>query len=320
MTGVGAPRVLVVGEALVDVFPDEEGGPARASGRVPGGSPANMAVGLARLGVDTALLTHIGHDEDGRLVREHLASAGVDLLPGSVVEGRTSTAVATVDAAGVPAYEFDVAWELPPVEKVEIPGAVHVGSYSAFLEPGASRVAEIAERARDAGALVSFDPNIRAALLPPLAQVQERFDQLASSVSVLKISDEDAEWLFPDLSEDGIVQRVLGLGTPLVVVTLGEEGAILADADRSVRVPRAEVSVVDTVGAGDSYMAALIDSLLTAGFTGGDTASLDLERIGRRSAVASGITVSRRGADLPSAEDIVAADRRSSAEGAAGPG
>jgi fructokinase len=300
--------VLVVGEALVDVFPDEEGGPARASGRVPGGSPANMAVGLARLGVDVALLTHIGDDDDGRLVLDHLSSSGVDVVDGSVVPGRTSTAIARVDAAGVPAYEFDVAWELPPVGQIEIPPAVHMGSYSAFLEPGASRVAEIGERAQAEGALVSFDPNIRPALLPPLEQVQERFDQLAASASVLKISDEDAEWLFPDLSVDGVVDHVLALGTPLVVVTLGDDGAVLARPNGEVRVPRAQVDVVDTVGAGDSYMAALIQALLAVTDEGVDArgrfASVDLERLGRYCAAAAGITVSRRGADLPSSADL----------------
>ncbi|MGC5627426.1 carbohydrate kinase family protein [Georgenia sp. Z1344] len=296
----GASRVLVVGEALVDVFPDEEGGPARASGRVPGGSPANMAVGLARLGVDVALLTHIGDDEDGALVRDHLVSSGVEVLAGSVTPGRTSTAVATIDDAGVPAYEFDIAWELPPVADLAIPAAVHVGSYSAFVEPGATRVREIAARARSAGALVSFDPNVRAALLPPLEQVQSGYDELAAHASVVKISDEDAEWLFPGLSGDDVVARTLALGPRLVVLTMGAEGAIVADRERSVRVPAAGVEVVDTVGAGDSYMAALIDSLLRLP---GD-APLDLEAIGRRSAAASGITVSRRGADLPTAADL----------------
>ncbi|MGC5616553.1 carbohydrate kinase family protein [Georgenia sp. Z1491] len=304
-------RVLVVGEALVDVFPDEPGGPARASGRVPGGSPANMAVGLARLGLPVALLTHLGDDEDGALVLEHLTDAGVEVLDGSVVEGRTSTAVATVDEAGVPAYEFDVAWQLPDVATIEIPEAVHVGSYAAFVEPGATRVREVAARAAAEGAIVSFDPNIRAALLPPLAQVQQGYDALAAHASVVKISDEDAEWLFPDLTDEEVVAHTLALGPRLVVLTLGAEGAILADQARSVRVPRAQVDVVDTVGAGDSYMAALIDSLLTlpggAGPVGGDGAGdepLDLERIGRRSAAASGITVSRRGADLPTAAEL----------------
>src|SRR4051812_22064772 len=162
------PRCLVVGEALVDIVVPPDGTRTLA----PGGSPLNVAVGLARLGVATELVTEIGDDDLGRLLAEHLAGSDVSLGDGSVIEGRpTNTATARLDEHGAASYSFDLRWELSTRPSPTAFDALHVGSLGATLDPGRDSVVQTAQEAARAGLMVSLDPNVRPALTPDRAAV-----------------------------------------------------------------------------------------------------------------------------------------------------
>lgn len=288
----GIARVLVVGEALVDVLRRPDGEERRAAG----GGPSNVALGLGRLRVPTELLTHVAPDDDGILVLHRLIDAGVALIPGSLAALRTPTSIATISERGYPHYAFDVTWSLPrSTEFLALPELVHVGSYAAFMAPGCVEVLAVAERARRQGVTVTFDPNIRPALLGSHAEVLARFELLAGLATVVKLSDEDAHWLYPGLSSAAVVAHLLRLGATLATLTLGGDGSILATAAGSATTAATAATVVDTVGAGDSYMAALIHCLLHADLT----KSGELEWIGRWASAAAALTVARPGADPP---------------------
>ena len=267
--------VLVVGEALVDIVRRADGTVAE----VPGGSPANVAVALARLGVDVELLTALGDDPHGRLVRQHVEQAGATVTAAPLA--RTAVAEATLDGTGAASYEFDIAWELGDLRPATTPDWLHVGSLGTVLQPGAEQVAALVSSYRGV-CPISFDPNCRPLLTPEpdLAAVEG----LVAQCDVVKLSDVDAAFLLPDLSLEEVLRRWRALGPRLVVVTRGASGA-LALTDELVEVPVPDgPPVVDTVGAGDTFMAGLI---ATRG------ASLQL------AAAAARVTVSRVGADPP---------------------
>ncbi|MFT4122260.1 MAG: carbohydrate kinase [Microbacteriaceae bacterium] len=295
--GGSGPSIVVVGEALIDIVDD--GSPRE----IPGGSPANVALGLGRLGAPVEFVTWLGDDDRGHRIAAHLEASGVRLAAGGTGAAHTSTATVRLASDGQPRYEFDVQWDPPRV--AETPGWLHVGSIGAFLQPGASTVRDLVTRTASAGGVVSFDPNIRPALLPAPAQAREDFERLAAQTNVLKLSDEDAAWLYPACDTDEVVDRVLQLGVELVVVTSGPRGSVLATRAERVLVPGVSVVVADTVGAGDTYMAALIWQLArksTSRISALD--ARDLASIGATSTLAAAITVSRRGADLPSDVDL----------------
>lgn len=288
-------EVLVIGESLVDVVRD-----GQTESRHAGGSPMNVAYGLAQLGVETTLLTRIGSDPDGALIQGHLERAGVALHPASLREQATSTAVATIGADGSATYSFDISWDLAPVTDVAAPW-LHVGSISTFLAPGADAVQQYLE---SSAARVSYDPNIRAALLGDPQAARERFEAIARLTSVLKLSDEDARWLYPDRDESSVVDLLLSLGPAVVAVTRGASGALLASSAHRVDVPAVAVSVKDTVGAGDTFMAALISTLRDLELE--TLSAVDLHEAGSFAAAAAALTCSRVGADLPTRAEVLA--------------
>lgn len=292
------PDVIVIGEALVDVVTSPEG-----TVEHPGGSPANVAYGLGRLGVRAALLTSIGDDDRGAAIEAHLSSAGVVLLPGSRTPGRTASATATLAADGSATYDFDISWELPPVAPAFLPRVLHTGSIATFLAPGAAAVKALLEQSHRE-CLVTYDPNIRPALLGSQAEARAIFEELLPLTDVVKLSDEDARWLYPGLQPEDAAARILGLGAGLAVVTLGSEGSLLATPDTQLHIPAITSVVADTIGAGDSYMAALIYGLLARGTDG--LAPAVLETLGRTASKAAAITVRRPGANPPTAEELLA--------------
>ena len=291
------PDVIVVGEALVDVISTSEG-----TVEHPGGSPANVAYGLSRLGVRTSLLTSIGNDERGALIERHLSSAGVALLPGSKSEGRTASATATLGADGSASYDFDVSWELQPVHPASLPKVLHTGSIASFLAPGASSVRSLLEQAHRE-CLVSYDPNIRPALLGSHAEALAIFEGLVPLTDVVKLSDEDSAWLYPGLQFEDAAAHILGLGAGLAVITMGGRGSLMATPANRLHVPAVPTEVSDTIGAGDSYMAALIYGLLCRS-TDGFAPSV-LETLGRTASKAAAITVGRPGANPPTLGELM---------------
>src|SRR3954470_3707780 len=267
----GMDDVLVVGEALVDIVRRVGAlDPPSAEGEEhPGGSPANVALGLGRLGRRVALLPRLGDDPRGRRVRPHLAASAVELVPGTVVAGPTSTATATLDGRGVASYQFVLDWRLP--EQVELPPAraLHTGSIAAFLAPGGDAVLELVRRS--AGTMtVSYDPNARPVLMGAAELARRRVEAFVAASDVVKVSDEDLTWLAPGADVLDVARAWLALGPALVVVTRGGEGAVAVCRDGDVSVPAPAVDVVDTVGAGDAFTAGLLDALAAADLLGAD--------------------------------------------------
>jgi fructokinase len=293
------------------------GGPARRIDRHPGGSPANVALGLARLGHSVRFATRLGRDEDGLLVREHLESDGVRLVDGSVVDDRTSTATATLDATGAATYVFDLHWELPDVDLSDV-AHLHTGSIAATLSPGAARVRAAVAAASAAGATTSYDPNLRPRIMGSPDVERPGIERLVSASDVVKASDEDLAWLYPGEAADDVVRRWAGLGPALVVVTRGEQGATATRAaapGELLAVAPRPVAVVDTVGAGDAFMSGLLSGLLDAGLLGGrearralqDAAAEQIHEALSRAVWTSSVTCGRAGAQPPTRSELAGA-------------
>ncbi|MDQ4213877.1 PfkB family carbohydrate kinase [Microbacterium sp. ASV81] len=245
---------LVIGEALVDVI---------AGDPHPGGSPVNVAVGLARLGTEVELRTRIGRDDYGRLLADHLSRAGVTLAPGSVDDLPTSTATVTVDGAGAARYVFDVHWDVAAATADGV-DLVHVGSIGVYLEPGATAVAAALADVPE-GTLVSFDPNIRPALLGTRADAVAHTEGIAALCHVVKLSDEDAFWLYPGEPLEDVLRRFAGLGARIAVITRGARGCLALIGSELIELPGRTVVVADTVGAGDAFMSGLLAALTVNG-------------------------------------------------------
>lgn len=288
--------VLVIGEALIDIVQNSVGQNDHV-----GGSPANVALGLGRRGTAVGLLTHLADDRRGRRIIQHLDASGVRVLPESMSAENTSTAVAAIGPDGQAEYDFNLVWDVRAPDGLN-PRVVHTGSIAAFLEPGASAVRDILRNtpAKE----ITFDPNIRPALIGQQESAFPVFEQTARLSTVVKMSDQDAAWLYPGLSPDDVLDAVLELGPRLAAITLGSEGAIIVNADHRVWIPAVPVRTIDTIGAGDTFMASLINAVLDRGSEGLDRAAL--EQVGRAAVAAAAITVSRPGADLPWADELEA--------------
>ncbi|MER7578646.1 carbohydrate kinase [Kitasatospora sp. NPDC097691] len=292
-----ASRVLVIGECVADVV-RTDGAPDRVH---PGGSPANVAYGLARLGRPATLLTELGPDANGRLIRAHLESAGVRVRAAEVA--RTPSAVVRLDGQGRARYTFDIGWTLPSVEPVrtdlaQTPAAIHLGSIGAVTEPGAAAVLALVERWRGR-TQISYDPNVRPALMGGRAEAVRRVERCVALSDLVKASDEDLAWLYPGERPEAVAERWLALGPSVVAVTLGADGAFARTAE-GVRAEAAAVPVpvADTVGAGDSFMAAFLHARASGA---------DLPACLTHAVTAAALTVSRPGAAPPSAAELAAA-------------
>jgi fructokinase len=297
-------RTLVIGESLIDVVQRPEGAPQEHVG----GSPANVAVGLARLGQEITFATLVGDDERGARIVRHFGKEGVLLTEGSVGRRPTSVATSTLDSTGAAAYSFDLTWELTKCQPPEGVTHVHTGSIAATLEPGASAVLTTLQNARP-GATISYDPNARPSLMGDPHEVRAKIELLIGLSDVVKASDEDIAWLYDAASLSDVLRLWGQLGPALMVVTRGDKGAVigLSLTGELTSVDAPTVEVVDTVGAGDSFMAGLLCGLLDAGLLGGiaarerlRSASLaDVRPAVDRALACSAITVSRAGANPP---------------------
>lgn len=294
-------RALVIGEALIDVV-ERDGA---VTGEHVGGSPLNVAVGLGRLDRGVDFLTHIGTDERGRRIADYVEASGVRLVPGSTDAERTPTARARLDAAGGATYDFDLEWRLSGTPEVAPPIVAHTGSIAAFLDPGALATAALIDAYR-AAATITYDPNVRPALITDREQVISRIDRLVATADVVKVSDEDLHWIDPSRSPEQIAAAWQASGPAIVVVTRGGDGSYAVCAAGSVRVEAPPVEVVDTVGAGDAFMTGLIDALWSLDLLGAGRRA-DLASIGTSTladvlgaaADVSAYVVARAGAELP---------------------
>jgi len=301
--------VLVVGESLIDIVKMPDGSGAEH----PGGSPANVALGLARLGRSVDLLTRVGPDARGQVIRSHLEASGVQLVEGSTTQERTSTAAATVDERGVATYDFDIDWRIEAAPDLTGHLALHTGSIAAVLPPGGEEVLRLVGAARER-MTISYDPNARPKLMLPAAVTRPFMERYVALADVVKVSDEDLAWLAPGVDPMDVARSWLGLGPAVVVVTFGGRGASAVCAAGQVEVPAPPIVVVDTVGAGDSFMAALIDHLALTDVLGA-TRRERLRAISTREAVAmldhavriAAITCSRAGANPPTRAELTLA-------------
>ncbi|AKT51328.1 carbohydrate kinase family protein [Arsenicicoccus sp. oral taxon 190] len=303
-------RLLVVGEALVDIV-------HRVDGSVdehPGGSPANVAIGLARLGHPVEFATQFGRDEHGVMVRAHLEQERLlRLTDGSAEAESTSTALARLDAGGAASYEFELLWDVARALDEAPVGHLHTGSIAATLEPGGSAVVEAALRARDTGT-VSYDPNARPTIMGSPEDVRQRIEQLVGLSDVVKASDEDIAWLYAGAQPEEVMDLWGRLGPELVVVTRGGGGALALVPRTGERLvaEATRVVVVDTVGAGDAFMSGLVSGLLDAGLLGSLEARDRLRRANLadlrpaidRATACGAITVSRAGANPPTRAEL----------------
>ena len=294
--------IVVVGESLVDIVLGPDGEPR--SEHV-GGGPLNIAVGIARLEEPALLITQVGADERGERVVAHLEADEVEVVTVPTEHGRTSTATATLDDDGAATYTFDLAWTLP---HQELPAcdALHVGSIGTSLDPGRASVVDLVDQAWGRDVFVSFDPNLRPAFMESPDSAWSDLLAVAERATLVKMSEDDVALVQPGADPADIARVLLeGERTELVVITHGSRGASGYAPEAEVFVEGVWVDTVDTVGAGDSFMAALLvalsgDGALTSygeGKVPDDEAGL--RRLLTGAVQAAAITCSRRGANPP---------------------
>jgi fructokinase len=298
--------VLVIGEALIDVHDD--GMTLRE--RV-GGSAGTIAVGLARLGRDTLLHTAIGHDERGVDITAYLTASGVGLSESSVTGGVSSVVRAALWSDGSPRHDFRVRWEPAPDPGAATARCVHAGSIAAYLEPGAGTVLDLVSRAYGSS-LITFDPKIEPALVGSPQDARRRTLQFVELAGIVKTSERDLAFLYPDDDPLDVLRDWLARGPDLAVLTRGPRGATAVTARGVVDVPGIPVLHAEAgVGGGDAFMSTLIDSALTLG---ADTDMRWLrsgaplvEQVLARSVQAAALTVARLGAVPPTADELTSA-------------
>jgi fructokinase len=294
--------VVVVGESLVDIVERPDGTTVEHEG----GSAANVAVALARLGRPVQLLTAYGDDPRGAALARHLNQSAVGLVGDPHVLDHTATALATLAPDGSATYTFDIDWRLPQVPDLD-PLVVHACSIGAVLEPGATDVCRLLESLRP-HATVSYDVNARPAVTGTGPELLRAVERIVALADLVKASDEDLEALYPGEPVDQAVSHLLELGPAAVVVTRGRHGAVWYAAGRRLTVTAVEAEVADTIGAGDTFGAAMIDALWDIDALGERLPELDpevIEGVLRHAARAAAVTVSRPGADPPYRHELL---------------
>lgn len=297
---------LSIGEALVDIVHRTDGSVAEFAG----GSPMNVALGLARLGRSSELLTWFGTDAHGQLISDHLAASGVHVSEGSTGAAKTSTAAATLDSSGAASYVFDLEWTVPRAPRSAPPLVIHTGSIAAVLAPGAADVEKILTHAREA-CTITYDPNARPDLMGSAQETLPTVLRLVALSDVVKVSDEDLEWFAPGQDPIDVAAEWLMTGPAIVIVTRGGDGSTAVTRAGEFHVDAPRTVVADTVGAGDSYMGGLIDGLWSAGLLGADRreALRDIDEttllsVMEWAAKIAAITVSRPGANPPTRAEL----------------
>ena len=305
--------ILISGEALVDLIPDRF--KDNAYDAVLGGSPYNVAIGLGRLGAPAAFVSRLSADPNGQSLAAALKTEGVDLSHVATDTRPTPLAFVMRGTAQtgsrysfyLDATAFDGRWPFPPTWPK---GAthLHVGSIAAVEARHSGGVIE-ALRMAGSFATTSFDPNIRPMVTPDRAAVLEQVERQAALASIVKASDEDLEWLYPGRDPEESIAHWATLGPLFTVVTRGEKGAIAFLKEERLLAPAPKVDVIDTVGAGDSFMSALLaamhgDRALGAGAPAPNSASL--AKWLKFAANASAITCGRKGSDPPTRADVEA--------------
>ncbi len=305
---------LSCGEALYDLFPAAGTDLGLTLDARMGGSPFNVAVGLSRLGRDAALLAGLSRDPLGRRLERALEDEGVDTAYLVGKRNPTTLALVGLEPDGVPHYSFyghDAAdRSLGEADLPELPpsvAAMHFGSYSVVVEPTGSSLLRLARRHHE-GRLIAFDPNVRLNVEPDLGRWRRRVEAFSGIADLVKLNAEELDMLFPGDGIDGAIGRWSARGVRLVVVTRGAGGALVSLRGEVFEAPGRTVEVVDTVGAGDSFQAALLcalDELGRATKAGLSEITLDeCRRVVDFATAAAALTCTRRGAGLPRRSDL----------------
>jgi len=297
-------QVWVCGEVLIDLIPD---GTERKA--VVGGGPANTAKALAKLGINTQFIDGISTDEYGQMALKQLHKDGVLLDFVKFSDKPTCLAIVSLSQAGGATYEFVIdgtatfdfsaSWLPDPVASK--PALLHIGTLVTAIEPAASVLFEWVKRVAKVSPIV-FDPNIRPAVMSDRFEYVKQVERWVSISSAVKVSDDDIYWLYPGVELDQVANNWLSMGPELVVVTFGDKGLTGYRKDEKVAVDAKNVVVADTVGAGDTVGAILVEAIIEDGLENltGDRLSVMLDR----AAKAAAITVSRTGALPPSKAEI----------------
>jgi fructokinase len=292
--------IWVCGEVLIDLIPGSDGV------RVPhvGGGPANTAKALARLGHDVQFIDGISSDQYGQMSRKELLDDEVKLDLALKSDKPTCTAEVTLAADGSGSYvfkidgtatfDFSLDW-LPDPSRYK-PQVLHIGTLVTVIEPGADVLYDWAIRVAEFAPIV-YDPNIRPSVMGDRDRYQASVEKWAAISSVIKVSDDDVEWLYPGESVESVAQRWINHGAALVVITRGINGLLGVSAGGSVEVPGVKIEVADTVGAGDTVGAIIVEAMIEKGIL--NLTDEVLKATLHRAAVAAGITCSRKGAQPP---------------------
>jgi fructokinase len=303
------PVITVIGEALIDLAPDEVPGVYRAH---PGGSPFNVAVGLARLGNRTALMARLADNDFGRILRSAAAAEGIDLEAAPHATQPTTLAVVSFEDRTQATYEFYLEgtadWQWTTVELARLsPNTeiLHFGSLASWTAPGSERIDALVRAVHATGrVLVSYDPNIRPPVVGARARARELVERSVRHAHVVKASREDIDWLYPGRVVDDIGGHWNALGAALVVVTEGSRGATAHRAGgEPLRRPGRAVSIVDTIGAGDAFTAGMLSGLVRRGLhapaRAANLSDVALADILDEAVLVSSVTCERAGADPP---------------------
>ncbi|HEV2477528.1 MAG TPA: carbohydrate kinase [Candidatus Dormibacteraeota bacterium] len=301
--------IVVCGEALIDMIRNDDGTQHAA----PGGGPFNTARALARLGVPTAFLGHLSTDEFGQELAGLLKEDGADLRFATLGPEKTTIAVADVDSDGLAEYQFlvhgtsapNLTPEMIPSEFGSDVSAIHLGTLGLVLEPMAETLEGLALREHGRRMLM-LDPNVRVGLSPE-SEYRDRLHHVIAESSLVKASNADLAWLYPGLEYERAAERILAEGVSVVVVTLGADGAFGAHGDARIRVPAPYVRVVDTIGAGDAFGAALLAWLHDHDCIGPELRlnETELREALDYACLAAAITCTRAGADPPRKWELV---------------
>ncbi len=297
-------QVWVVGEVLIDLIPDRYQHLV-----VVGGGPANTAKALANLGVKTYFIDGISNDKYGQTAKAELISANVLLDYAQYSNKPTCTAKVTLSKSGSASYEFEIEdtatfdfsdqW-LPDPQNLK-PSLLHIGTLATVIEPGASVLFKWAQSFANVAPIV-FDPNIRPAVLGDRDEYVKKVEEWIAIASAVKVSDEDLYWLYPGKAINEIVNEWLEVGVEIVVVTLGDKGITAYRKSEQISVDAVKVVVADTVGAGDTVGAVLVEAIVKNGLD--KLTGEVLKSMLNRAVKAAAITVSRTGANPPSKEEI----------------
>jgi fructokinase len=303
--------IVVGGEALVDLVDD-----SGLLHPVAGGGPFNTAIALGRLEVPVGFLGSISRDAYGQMLAERLVDSGVDLSLVRESDAPTPRAFVRQEHDGSTEYSFEVRGtslaDLSPRDLPTLPEdawAVHVGTLALAVDPPAAAYEELVHR--EAGRCrIILDPNVRPAIFGDVDTYRRRFERLARLADIVKLSEDDAAWIYPRRRVEEVIDLIFGFGPRVVAVTRGKNGAVAASGAAFVEVPGIPVTVVDTIGAGDTFGAAFIASLVEEGAFGPKTSrpihEPALARAVAHAVAASAITCTRTGAVPPSKDEIAA--------------